>query len=37
MPFLTATMYNTENNLQASLVVVGDGNDDSSDDTFALS
>ena len=37
MPFLTTTMYNTENNLQASLEVVGDGNDDSSDDTFALS
>ena len=34
MPFLTTTICNTENNLQASLEVVGD---DSSDDTFALS
>ena len=34
MPLLATKIYNTENNVQASLEVVGD---DSSDDTFALS
>ena len=37
MPLLATKIFNTENNIQASLEVVGDGNDDSSDDTFALS